>query len=281
MLLKSGSFLRLIFLDSLLHLISILFLILDHMLLDNLPAFWCYILQFHFDQLFVWRHTCEHVHLALPLDHLLVDGLFVFVDALNFLWLQGYSVGVWGIGVNVILAEYLLDLLWVIIEVGLGTESLADDCYGVVVFGSVMLASYGTDINFLLVDHDHHLPLVLVPRNTSELAPTEQVSAHVVMGAFWLCVDYELEFILLVLDSLQQFVLNLSELHSALVFTNLVTKSDHHWSVIIVITVLSFIIVVIDLLSLTTIRFLGHDDLVNQLFIPWLLLDAIRHIPLS
>lgn len=53
MLLKSGSFLRLIFLDSLLHLISILFLILDHMLLDNLPAFWCYILQFHFDQLFV------------------------------------------------------------------------------------------------------------------------------------------------------------------------------------------------------------------------------------
>ena len=123
------------------------------------------------------------------------------------------------------------------------------------------------------------MPLVLVARDASELTPTEQVCAHVVMGALWLSVDYVLELILLVLDSFQQLVLNLSELHTALVFTNLVTKSDHHWSIVVIVTVLAFIILLIDLVSFTAVWLLGHDDLVNQLFIP--VLGSLRHIPLS
>jgi len=68
-------------------------------------------------------------------------------------------------------------------------------------------------------------------------------------------------------------------LHAALVFTNLVTKSDHHWSVVVVVTVLAFIILFINLVFFTSVWFLGHDNLVNELLIP--LLVSLRHISLS
>jgi hypothetical protein len=99
------------------------------------------------------------------------------------------------------------------------------------------------------------------------------------VGALWLCIDYVLMLILLVLDSLQQLVFNLSELHTALVFTNLVTKSDHHWSVVVIVTVLAFIILFINLVFFTSVWFLGHDNLANELLIP--LLVSLRHISLS
>lgn len=66
-------------------------------------------------------------------------------------------------------------------EVRLGIEALRQDGDVVVVLGRLHLAVNGADVHFLLVDHDHHLPLALVLAHSTELRAAERVLAHVVV----------------------------------------------------------------------------------------------------
>ena len=51
----------------------------------------------------------------------------------------------------------LLDLRGGVLEVGLGAESLGDYGDVVVVSSGVELILYSSDIDFFLIDHNHHL----------------------------------------------------------------------------------------------------------------------------
>ena len=123
------------------------------------------------------------------------------------------------------------------------------------------------------------MPLVLIARYTSEFGAAELVCAKVVVGPLWFCVNDVLVLILLKLNGLHELTFNLPELHPALIFSYLVTQADHHWSIVVVITVLGIIIVIVlQLFLLTVVLLLRLNNLVNKFFIR---LDTIRHISLA
>lgn len=49
-----------------------------------------------------------------------------------------------------------------VFEVGLGAKTLRNDGDVIVVLGGIVFVLDCSDVDLLLVDHDHHLPLVLV-----------------------------------------------------------------------------------------------------------------------
>ena len=59
----------------------------------------------------------------------------------------------------------------------------------IVVLGSFHLCVNGSDVDLLLVDHDHHLPLALVFAHATEFGTPEGILAHVVMRSLWLFAD--------------------------------------------------------------------------------------------
>ena len=155
-----------------------------------------------------------------------------------------------GIAVDVILLEQLLNLLARVTEVGFGAEPLANDGDGVVVPGRLILVLNGSDVDFLLVNHDHHLPLALVAGNSTVLAATEDVGSHILVRPLWLRLYYELFHICLFGERPGQLLLHLSELRLSLVLTNLAAQTDQHWSIfLLVISIFSF-----DLLIWNAIR---------------------------
>jgi len=105
-----------------------------------------------------------------------------------------------------------------------------------------------TDVNFLLVNHYHHLPLVFVSTDTSELGTSEHICAHVLVGSLWLSLKYGSLIILLIFTSFQQLIFNLSELHAAVVFTHLVPESDQHWGIVIVLLIIDYFLLSLILL---------------------------------
>ena len=139
---------------------------------------------------------------------------------------------------DVIVRYDLLDLVAGVLEVSLGAQSLGDDGDVVIVFGRVVLVLDGADVDLLLVDHDHHLPLVLILGDTPEAGASEVVAADVVMDSLGLSVDNNLVEILLMFESLQQFDLDLTILTEALRLLDLIAQSDLHRGVSIIIFVI-------------------------------------------
>ena len=60
-------------------------------------------------------------------------------------------------GLDVIVLYDLLNLGGGVLEVGLGAQTLGDDGDMVIVPSGVKLILYSTNIDLLLIDHDHHL----------------------------------------------------------------------------------------------------------------------------
>jgi hypothetical protein len=79
-----------------------------------------------------------------------------------------------------------------------------------------------------------YLPLVFVFGDSAVSGPPEHVSSHVVVRPLRFGVDDGPGWILLASDGFQKLYLYLSELHPALVVSDLVSKADLHGGVIIV-----------------------------------------------
>lgn len=70
-------------------------------------------------------------------------------------------------GLDVVVLDDLLDLSSGVLEISLGAQTLGDDCDMVVVPSRIKFILYSTNIDFFLIDHNHHLPLVLILGHTS------------------------------------------------------------------------------------------------------------------
>lgn len=139
---------------------------------------------------------------------------------------------------DIVVRNDLLDLEAGVLEVRLRAQPLGDDGDVVVVFGRVVLVLDGADVDLLLVDHDHHLPLVLILGHSPEAGASEVVAADVVVDSLRLGVDNNLVEILFVLEGLQQFDLHLAVLTEALRLLDLVAQSDLHRGVSVIIFVI-------------------------------------------
>lgn len=139
---------------------------------------------------------------------------------------------------DVIVGDDLLDLEAGVLEVSLSAQALGNDGDVIVVFGCVIFVLNGANVDLLLVDHDHHLPLVLILGNSPEAGASEVVTTDVVVDSLWLGVDNNLVEILFVFEGLEQFDLDLAILTKALGLLNLIAQSDLHWCVTIIIFVI-------------------------------------------
>lgn len=102
--------------------------------------------------------------------------------------------------IEVVVLEDLLDLVAVVAEVGAGIEALGDDGHMVVEFGGLHLALDGSDVDLLLVDHDHHLPLIFVLGHASEFGAPELLLVHVPVLPLGLLLDDHLGKVRFLLD---------------------------------------------------------------------------------
>jgi hypothetical protein len=122
-------------------------------------------------------------------------------------------------------------------KVGFSIDSLAHDSDGVIVPGGLILAVYGSDIYFLLVDHDHHLPLVFVSGDTSVFGAAEQVCAHVVVRALRFRINHHFVVVNLVLYHVHQLVLHLAVLGLRQVLADLASQSLHQLRLLCVLQI--------------------------------------------
>lgn len=139
---------------------------------------------------------------------------------------------------DIIVGNDLLDFKAGILKVGLSAQALGNDGDVIVVFGRIVLVLDGANVHLLLVNHDHHLPLVLIFGHSPEAGASEVVTADVVVDSLGLSVDNNLVEILFVFEGLQQFDLHLAILTKALRLLNLIAESDLHWSVSVIILII-------------------------------------------
>lgn len=143
------------------------------------------------------------------------------------------------LGLDVVVLDDLLDLSSGVLEISLGAQTLGDDCDMVVVPSRIKFILYSTNIDFFLIDHNHHLPLVLILGHTSVSWASEQISSHVVMGSLRLGVDDCLRHLFFWSEGFHELKFDLSKLVFALTISYLVSQSDLHWSVIIVAVIIN------------------------------------------
>jgi len=116
------------------------------------------------------------------LEHL--SGILLRVEAGSDLR-RNVCIGVVVVG-EVVVFDNSGQLCTCVGEVGLGVETLGEDGDVIVVFGGFCFALNRANVNFLLVDHDHHLPFTLIFADSSELRSSESILAHIVMRSLWL-----------------------------------------------------------------------------------------------
>ena len=119
------------------------------------------------------------------LEHL--SGILLRVEAGSDLR-RNVCVGVVVVG-EVVVFDNSGQLRTCVGEVGLGVETLGEDGDVIVVFGGFCFALNCANVNFLLVDHDHHLPLALVLAHATESGSSEGIFTHIVVGAFGLLTN--------------------------------------------------------------------------------------------
>ena len=135
---------------------------------------------------------------------------------------------------EVVVTHDLLELGSSVREVRLGVEALGQNCNVVVVLGCLHLAVNGTDVHFLLVDHDHHLPLAFVLADTTELRASERVFAHVVVRPLWLLANKQRVRRALA-DSVHDLGLLLQELGNIHVLFDLRLQSDERGGALVLV----------------------------------------------
>ena len=121
---------------------------------------------------------------------------------------------------EVIIVDDLLQLCRSVRKVSLGMQSLSQNCDVIIVLGSLHLCVNGANVHFLLVDHDHHLPLAFVFADATELRASERVLTHVVVWPLWFLANKNCVWRALV-DSAHDLVLHLLELFCKHVFFDL------------------------------------------------------------
>ena len=129
---------------------------------------------------------------------------------------------------EVIITNNLLKLGGSVSKVCLWVKPLCEDSYVVVKFGCFHLAVNSSDVNFFLVDHDHHLPFTLILAYTSELWSSESVFSHIVMWSLWLLSNQDRIWGTLI-DSIHDLCLLLKELVDVHVLLYLSFESDESW----------------------------------------------------
>ena len=92
--------------------------------------------------------------------------------------------------------------------------------------GCVLLLGDGTNINLLLVDHYHHLPLVLVFGDTSIPASSELVEADIHVSPLGLILNDNLVWVHLACQRLANLILDLVEHPDVVVGLHLTLQLD-------------------------------------------------------
>lgn len=135
---------------------------------------------------------------------------------------------------EVVVTHDLLELGSGVGEVRLRVEALCQNCDVVVVLGCLHLTVNGADVHFLLVDHDHHLPLAFVLADTTELGASESVFTHVVVRPLWLLANKQRVRRALA-DSVHDLGLLLQELGNIHVLFDLRLQSDERGSALVLV----------------------------------------------
>lgn len=93
-----------------------------------------------------------------------------------------------------------------------------------------------------------------------------------------LSVDDVLVLVFLVVNCIHQLLFDGPELHTALIFSNLVSEADHHWSIVLVVLILVSMTLQFLRGPLTPVVLGSHDYLFDQFLV---ILDTIRHRALA
>lgn len=146
----------------------------------------------------------------------------------------------------------------------------------IIIPSSIKFILYSTNIDFFLIDHNHHLPLVLILRNTSVSRPSEHICSHVVVRSLRFGVDDSLGHLFFRLDGFQEFKFDLSKLVFALIVSNLVSQSDLHRSVIIIAVVVDVLFVRRLHLAFRISALVHSSFVLHLLLVESSLIDVIR-----
>lgn len=125
------------------------------------------------ETLLIHRSWSVHIVLELLIDHLkasvsvwLHSLILEYIDLLKKLVVvRAERVAAWRVvlvrgavlGLDVVVLNDLLDLGSGVLEVSLCAETLWNDCDMIIIPSSIKFILYSTNIDFFLIDHNHHL----------------------------------------------------------------------------------------------------------------------------
>jgi hypothetical protein len=127
---------------------------------------------------------------------------------------------------EVIVSQDLHHFFSIIAEISGGVKSLRNDGNLVIESCSLQFSPDGSKVNFLLIDHNHHLPLVLVLRHSPIFRPSKLLFSHSSVKSLWFLLYNVLFWVQILYYGSTQFILNLKLLLKSLIHVELGFKTD-------------------------------------------------------